>query len=140
MIFTSDCAIQSALDIAAAASADRNGEACDTQGYTDVTAVVKFGTIADGATTAVKLQYCDTSGGTYEDMTGASIDVAADDDNQVFVLHAHRPQKRYVRVVVDKDAANNTEETALYIKSNPTEMPVTFDVTDAVTNVTVYGV
>lgn len=132
--------VSTALDYASA-SADRNGATLDMAGFDGVAAIVKFGTIAAGAVTSVKMQYGDESDlSDAVDVTGLSISVAADDDDQVFILDLFRPTKRYVRLVVDKDAANNTAEMALYQQYDARNRPVTNDVADEVTTDSVVGV
>ena len=67
------------------------------------------------------------------DLAGTGITVAADDDNQIFVLDIFQPAERYVRVVVDKDAANATAEDAIYIQYAGRTVPFDNNQTDAVT-------
>lgn len=122
-------------------TADRNGETLDMAGYDGVLAIVKFAAIAAGAATAVLMQYGDASNlSDAADVSGLTISVADDDDNQVFVLDLKNPTKRYVRVKIDKDAANATAESAVYIQYNARNMPVTNTVTDEVTVDRVTGV
>lgn len=125
--------IRTALDYTSG-SADRNGETFDTQGFDGVMAVVKFATIAAGATTSIKMQQGAASDmSDAADLAGTGISVADDDDNQIFIIDLYRPQERYVRVVVDKDATNATAESAIYIgysaRSLPTDMALTDEVT-----------
>ena len=122
-------------------SADREGAIMDMAGYDELEAVAMFGDIAGSAVTTVKLEYGDESNlSDAADVSGASHSVADDDDNQIFRLTLVRPTKRYVRVVVDKDAAHNTEEMAWYRMSKARNLPVTAAVTDEVTATRVVGV
>jgi hypothetical protein len=115
-------------------SADRNGATLDMQGFEGVLIVFKFGDIASGATTSVKAQQGAASNlSDAADLEGTGITVAADDDNQIFVIDLYKPQERYIRGVVDKDASNNTEEMAWYIQYGPTEKPCDNNVADAIT-------
>lgn len=125
--------VRTALDHAEG-SADRNGEVFDTKGFEGVMTVVKFGDIAAGAVTSIKVQQGAASDlSDAADLEGTSISVAADDDNQIFIIDIYRPRERYVRVVVDKDASNNTEEMAWYqgygSRKEPTEMALADEVT-----------
>lgn len=125
--------IRTALDHAEA-SADREGAEFDMQGFEGVLMVVKFGDIAAGAATSIKAQQ-DTATGmaSAADLEDTKITVAADDDNQIFIIDLYRPRERFVRVYVDKDAANNTEEMAFYIGYGAREMPVVQTLADEVT-------
>src|SRR5512143_2308615 len=116
-------------------NADRNGAGLDMSGYESVLMVVKFAAIAAGATTSIKAQQSNDNGvaDDYSDIAGTGIAVAADDDNQIFYLDIVRPQKRYVRLVVDKDAANNCAESAIYFQYGARVEPVNNNVTDKVT-------
>ena len=125
--------IVTALDHAEG-SADRNGATLDMQNFGGVMMVVKFGDIAAGAVTSIKAQQGAQSDlSDAADLEGTGITVAADDDNQIFIIDLYRPRERYVRVVVDKDAANDTEEMAFYAQYGPRKKPVTQTVADEVT-------
>ncbi len=133
MNLSKDVKITSALDHAEA-SADRNGATLDMEGYEGVLMVVKFGDIAGSAVTSIKAQQGAASNlSDAADLEGTGITVADDDDNQIFVIDVYRPQERYVRVVVDKDASHNTEEMAWYIQYGPKKKPVDNNVADTIT-------
>jgi len=125
--------IRTALDHAEA-SADRNGAEFDMQGFEGVLMVVKFGDIAVGATTNIHAEQDSATGmASAADLEGTGITVAADDDNQIFIIDLYRPQERYVRVVVDKDGSNNTEEMAFYIGYGARKFPTVMTLADEVT-------
>ncbi len=126
--------IVSALDYADG-NADRNGAGLDMSGYESVLMIVKFAAIAAGAVTSIKAQQSDDDGvaDAYSDLAGTGVAVAADDDNQIFYLDIVRPQKRYVRLVIDKDAANNAAEEAIYLQYDARVRPVVNNVADKVT-------
>lgn len=121
-----------ALDYASG-SADRNGESIDTANYEWAKFVVTFATIAASAVTSVKLQGSDDDS-TWNDLEGTSQDVAADDDNQVFVLGLIKPRHRYNRVVIDKDATNAAAESATVELGGARTEKALKDVTDEVTH------
>lgn len=127
--------VSTALDfLAAAAAADRNGAILDMAGFDAVMVIVKMADIAVGAATSIKMQQdTDSTGATMADLLGTGITIADDDDNQVFIIDLVKPTERYVRVVVDKDAANATNESALYIQYMARDLPVVQTVTDEVT-------
>lgn len=130
---SSSVKISTALDYASG-SADRSGAVLDMQGFEGVAMVVKFATIAAGATTSIKAQQGTAADGSdMADLAGTAISVAADDDDQVFVIDLVKPTKRYVRVVVDKDGSNSTAEVALYLQYGAHDKPVVQTVADEVT-------
>lgn len=133
MNLSNEIKITSALDYASG-SADRNGAILDMAGYEGVMVMVKFAVIAAGAATVIKMQQ-DTAvgGGTMADLLGTSVTVADDDDNQIFWIDLYRPLERYVRLVIDKDAANATAESAVYFQYGPRTRPVDNNITDLVT-------
>jgi hypothetical protein len=123
----------SALDYASG-SADREGAILDMAGFRGVLMLVKFATIANGAVTSIKAQQdTDVAGGTMADLEGTAQTIAADDDNQIFIIDLYEPAERYVRLVIDKDAANATAESAVYIQYGASQRPQTVTVTDKVT-------
>lgn len=128
-----DVKVTTALDYASG-TADREGATLDMQGYEGVLMIVKFATIAADAVTTVKAQQGAAAGmGDAADLAGTGIAVAADDDNQVFVLDVFKPQERYVRLVVDKDGSHAAAESAVYIQYGARVRPVENNVMDAVT-------
>ncbi len=128
--------ITTALDYASG-SADRTGAILDMSGYEGVLVIVKFAVIATGAVTKIKMQQ-DTAVamGAAADLAGTGIDVADDDDNQVFAIDLYKPLERYVRLYVDKDATNATAESAVYIQYKNRKGAIDNNITDAVTTET----
>jgi hypothetical protein len=122
-----------ALDYVSA-SADRNGAVLDMMGFKGVMMVVKFAVIATGAVTTIKAQ-SGTDGTMTDaaDLAGTGQTIAADDDNQLFIIDLYEPCERYVRLVIDKDGANATAECATYIQYGAGYRPTTVNVTDLVT-------
>lgn len=125
--------VSSALDYASG-SADRTGATLDMQGWDGVLMIVKFAAIADTAVTKIKAQQGEASDmSDAADLAGTGIDVAGDDDNQIFIIDIYRPRERYVRLYVDKDASNATAESAVYIQYKGRKGPVDNNVANAVT-------
>jgi len=119
-----------ALDIVAAASADRNGAILDMASHKGdaVRIAVKFGDIDAGAEITVKAEYGDESDlSDAEDITDASVSVTATDDDGLAFLDLGLLSKRYLRVVIDKDGANNSVECAWYDVYMLRSVPVTQD-------------
>lgn len=115
-------------------TADRNGATLDMSGYDGLMLIWTFAAIASGAVTSVKVQQDSASGmGTAADLEGTGITVAADDDDQIFIQDIYKPLERYVRGVVDKDAANAAAEILTYIQYQGQKAPEVNTVADLVT-------
>lgn len=130
---SSEVKITTALDYAEA-NADRSGAVLDMSGWEGVLMVVKFAAIAGGAVTSIKAQQDTAVGmGGAADLLGTGITVADNDDDQIFIIDLVKPEERYVRLVIDKDAANNTAESAIYIQYGARVEPTTLTLADEVT-------
>ena len=127
--------VQKRLALAyASGNADRTGAIMDMSGSNGITATVTMAAIAGGAVTTFKMQQGDLANGSdMSDLLGSGISIADDDDDQVFVSEIFKPTKRYVRMFMDKDGANNTAESAVYDLYGAQVMSVAGDVTDEVT-------
>jgi hypothetical protein len=106
-------------------NASATATAIDTRGYDYLTVAVTLGA-TDVALTALKLQNCSTSGGTYADVTGANFDggsgfagatlalPTSSDGNKVYTFHVDcRNKNPFYKVVAT--AANGT--TGAYISA-----------------------
>lgn len=125
--------VSSALDYVSG-SADREGAALDMAGYDGVLMLVKFAAIAAGAATSIKAQTDAASAfASAQDVAGSSQSIADDDDNQIFMIDVLHPPERFVRLYVDKDAANATAESAIYIQYRARELPCDNNVDDLIT-------
>lgn len=111
----------------AAGTTDLTSEYVDTQGYEGARFICGFGAITSTAVTSTKVQQCDTSGGTYADLTGTAQTVADDDDNQVTVTEIVRPRERYLKHVVDRGTANAVVDFLLVELFGPMKSPTTDD-------------
>jgi len=131
---SSDLFLVKALD-QASGTVDRNGAGLDMSNFETVFMLVNMGTIAGGAVTSIKAQQSDDDGvgDAYSDLLATKIDIEDDDDNQIFAIEITRPQKKFVRVVVDKDGANATDETATYLQYKKRTPGADINVTDLVT-------
>jgi hypothetical protein len=96
--------------------------------------VVQFATIAASAVTSIKAQQGAASDmSDAADLEGTGITVAADDDNQLFWIEVTKPQERYVRLYVDKDATNACAESAVYYIGGGKCFPEDNNVDDTIT-------
>lgn len=118
----------------AAGTTDINASSVDMQGYDSVTFYYLFGAITATAVTSCKAQQSsdDAVADAFADLTGTSITVADDDDNQVVVLEVDRPRERYVRPVVDRGTANAVLDGIIAVQTKAQVEPVTHDSTTVV--------
>lgn len=101
----------------ASGTSDRNGATLDMQGWDGVLMVATFAAIAAGAVTSIKAQQGAAANlSDAADLSGTAQSVAADDDDELKFIDIWQPRERYVRIVVDKDAANACAESVLYMQ------------------------
>lgn len=82
------------------AGATINGTAIDTKGFRWIAFTLNTGVNAATAEGSFKIQGSDTSGGTYADIAGTTVSIAAADDNTIFRGALHLDQMpRYLRLV-----------------------------------------
>ncbi|MCG3168266.1 MAG: hypothetical protein POELPBGB_04070 [Bacteroidia bacterium] len=120
------------MNAVAAGTSDQLSSALDMQGFDGVILLTAFGTITSGAVTSVEVHQCDTSGGSYAALTGTSIAVADDDDNQVVVHDIYRPRERYIKVNIDRGTQNAVIDGVVAIQYGARVMPTTNDSTTVV--------
>lgn len=118
----------------ATGTADREGAVIDMKGFEGVIMAVQLLAVATGGANSIKAQQGAAAAmGDAADLEGTKITIADDDDNQLFVIDVYKPQERYVRLYVDKDASNACAESAMYIQYGAGSKPVIQNVTDKVT-------
>lgn len=102
--------------------------AVDLAGYDGCLFLVPFGTIVTGAVTSIKLTQCDTSGGSYADLTDTGQTVGDTDDDKTFVIDIQHPLEQFLKVVVSRATQNATVGAILAIPyhkaSRSTVLPV----------------
>jgi hypothetical protein len=114
----------------AAGTSAINSDTVDTLGYKNVAFITTVGAIVTGATTSIKLEHDDASGmGTVADVSGKSIAIADDDDNQSFLL-SYNVEKRYVRCTVSRADQNATVGEIYALLYNAGIRPITNAVAD----------
>lgn len=76
-------------------------------GYDSVAFIAALGAITDG-TPQVKLQQSDDDGSAdaYSDLAGSGVTMAPTDDNKVVVLEVTKPEKKWVRCVIDRSVGS----------------------------------
>lgn len=126
-LFTEDhkFVLASTTTAGAAAATSITSDAVDTAGFETCTFVVPIGTIVAGAVTSMKVTQCDTSGGSYADLTGTSITIADDDDNKLRYVEVYRPREQYLKLVVSRATQNATIGGIVAILSGATNRTVT---------------
>ena len=92
--------------------------AVNTAGYDGVLFLVPVGAVVSGAATSIKLQQCDTVGGSYADLTGTSQTILDTDDDQTFVIDITQPQEQFLKLVVSRATQNATIGTVIAIPYN----------------------
>jgi len=127
--------VSTALDYSSADSV-LAGEAIDMSGYQGCLIIVKMAAIEATAVTSIKAQTDATSAfGSAQDIEDSSMSIAADDDNQIFILDVRNPPERYLRVYLTRGTAA-AACSAIYVQYGPDSMPQVNDVTDEVTTET----
>lgn len=97
------------------------GSAIDTQGHRHAVLVVSTAAAASDGTLAVKIQECSTSGGSYADVSGASVSFAANSDLTTKTISVDLSQRQRYFKVVGTVATNPVEYTATLLLLNPSE-------------------
>ena len=127
--------VSTALDYSSASTV-LAGEAIDMSGYQGCLIIVKMAAITTGALTSIKAQTDETSAfASAQDITGSSMTIADDDDNQIFILDVKNPPERYLRVYLSR-ATQVAACDAVYVQYGPGTIPQTNDVTNEVTTET----
>lgn len=111
----------------AAGTSDVTSDYIDTANCEEVTILCVLGVMAASSTWDLKLQECDTSGGTYADLTGtAATQAVATDDDKVIGITIKKPLKRFLKVVSTRgDGGNATGQALLAIKRGIRDKPFT---------------
>lgn len=100
----------------------------DMLGWEGVVFVVLTGDNANTATLALKVSQCDTSGGSYTDLTGTSSTMtcaASDKDYAMMGLDVRRPGERYLKTTLTRATANTVIDGLIAIQYGPIKAPIT---------------
>jgi hypothetical protein len=100
--------IASTTTLGAAGATAITSSAVDTAGFDGCLFIVPFGAIVSGAVTSIKVQQCDTTGGSYADLEGSSQTVADTDDDKAFYVDIFRPREQFLKLVVSRATQNAT--------------------------------
>lgn len=126
MRISHDCKIVQAATVTAGAAAftDVTSDAVDTAGFESCCFIVPMGTVAATAVTSIKVQQCDTSGGSYADLVNTSVTIADSDDDKTFYVEVSRPREQFLKLVVDRATANATVGGIIAVLSGAGLKPV----------------
>lgn len=115
----------------AAGTTDVNTTVLDMSGFDCVYWEALFGTLTATQVTLIKAQQGDLADGSdAADITGAATAALADaDSNKALVLEVIRPQKRFVRLVVDRGTANAVIDGVMGIQYHSMKQPEADDST-----------
>lgn len=104
-------------------------------GYNGVLFVVTVQAIAAGGVQSINAQQSDDDGSAdaYNDLEGTKVDIADDDDNQVFFVDVFEPEKEYARLQLNRATANSAFGEVYAILYDPKEVPVDNNRTDEIT-------
>lgn len=109
----------------AAGTSAITSSAVDTAGFDGCLFIVPLGTIVAGAVTSLKVQQCDTSGGSYADLTGSNQTIADTDDDKLLYVDVFRPREQFLKLVVSRATQNATIGGIIAILYNARNRPVT---------------
>jgi hypothetical protein len=126
-LFTEDfkIVIASTTTAGAAGQTAITSSAVDTAGFESCTFIIPVGAITAGAVTTAKVQQCDTSGGSYADLTGTSVTIADDDDDKLKYIEVFRPRERFLKCVVSRATQNATIGGIVAVLKGASTRPVT---------------
>src|SRR5512137_2383079 len=119
------------LNGVAAGTTEQTGSVVDMQGFEGVQFVALFGALTATQVTSLKVQQGSLGDGSdMADLAGSLHTALADaDGNKCLVTDLFRPQKRYVRCVVERGTANAVIDGTIALLYGPRVEPVAKDVT-----------
>lgn len=100
--------VASTTTAGAAGTSAITSSAVNMAGFDGALFIIPVGTVVSGAVTTAKVQQCDTTGGSYADLTGTSVTVADTDDDGLKYIDIFRPQEQFLKVVVSRATQNAT--------------------------------
>ena len=96
--------------VSAASNTDSDSAAVDTQGFDGAIFIVPLTDSADTGVATLNVKQCDTSGGSYAALSGATATAtsAANDDlnTKLLIVDVYRPQERYLKGNITSATAN----------------------------------
>lgn len=127
-----ECKMTRVMTAQAAGTDDVNSDVVDMQGFEGVEFCACFGTLTASAVTSVKVQQgAKSDGSDMADLAGTSVSIADTDDNKMVLVDVYRPEKQYVRLVVDRGTANAVIDCVCACQYGARKVPVTQSTTVA---------
>jgi hypothetical protein len=124
----------------AAGLTDSTSSTFDVSGADAVKVIAAFGALTATAVTAIRVRHGDESDGSdAADITGATLSIADDDDNQIGIVTVEKPTKRYFTVVIDRATANAVIDGVFAELCGYHKQPVTHDSSTVVGETVVAG-
>jgi hypothetical protein len=122
-------------DASSAGQTAVNSDSVDMANWDGVIFFTNAGAITSTGVQSINLaQSSDDS--SFSDLAGTKVDIADDDDNQVFFLDVFRPVDRYVRLEIARATADSAFGPIYAIRYGPRVLPVNNNVTDVSTGET----
>lgn len=109
----------------AAGTSTITSAAIDMAGFDGCVFLVPVGAVVSGAVTSVKVQQCDTSGGSYADLEGSSVTIADTDDDKLKYVDVLRPREQFLKCVVSRATQNATIGGIVAVQYRSRVRPVT---------------
>lgn len=123
--FSENEKLERLMNGAAAGQGTTNGDLLDTLGYDSVTFIGLIGAVDPTGTVQMKIQQGrEAGGGDMADLSGATADLSADDDDKLLLVEIYRPRERYVRPVIVRATADSAIDGVVAILRDPQRMPV----------------
>lgn len=122
----------------AAGTTDVECTAIDMQGFESVVFGIMVGAITANAVTGAHVQQSSDNGvaDAFSDLAGTAVSIADDDDNGMVLVEVVKPQKRYVKLIIDRATQNAVVDGAFALQYNGRKEPVTQPVSIVATGVT----
>ena len=114
-------------------------DAVEVAGAQSVLCIVDLGTITANGTATLQVTECDTSNGSYTDITGATAAAADDDDDTYLAVEVVKPKQRYIKIDCDRATANVVLGGMYAIVSKRKQAPITQGATAAAAPAVVLG-
>ncbi len=103
--------------------------AVDCLGFESCTFVALMGAIVAGAATSVEVHQSAAASSGFTALKDSKVTVADDQDGKAVFVEVTRPQKRYLKLVVNRATQNATLDGIIALLSSPKIAPVTHDTT-----------
>ncbi len=113
--------------VAAGSSVITPSAGVDTQGFRGCCFVAAFGTLTAGAVTSIEVHQSSDDGvaDAYGALLGTLVSIADDQDNELLYVEVLNPQKRYLKLVVNRATQNAVLDGIVAFLFNPYIVPVT---------------